>query len=86
VQSALGHGVEPPGIQGKHTPFDPDCELQILDWIRENAENSTRVTKTEMMNDCMRQFQLPITRSFVNSFVLPHADQMIQRQSVHREE
>jgi hypothetical protein len=62
VTSALESDLEPPGNRGKHPAFDHDRELQILDWIQENAEHSMTFTKTKITDYCTRQFQVTITR------------------------
>jgi hypothetical protein len=46
VQSALTHGLELPGERGKYIALDSYREQQILDWIQQNAEQSTPVSKT----------------------------------------
>jgi chorismate mutase len=38
VQSALAHGLEPPGERGKHPALDADREQQILNRIQQKAE------------------------------------------------
>jgi hypothetical protein len=80
MNSELEHRLEQPATRTKHTASDLDCELPVFDWIREGAEKSMRVTKTEIIDYCTPQFQLPITRGGVNSFVLRHAD---EKQRLH---
>jgi hypothetical protein len=46
----------------------------------------TPVTKGEIMKYCTTQFQIPITRSLVNSFVLRHSGDVIQTRSPPQEE
>jgi hypothetical protein len=48
VQSTFVHGLESPGEQGKHTALDRTREQQMLDWIQQNAAQSTPVSKTEI--------------------------------------
>jgi hypothetical protein len=86
VKSALAHGLEPPGHRGKHNALDPDREQQILDWIKQNAETNTPVTKKEIKDYCVSKFQIPITRGWVNSFVLRNSDDIIATKSVPQEE
>jgi hypothetical protein len=45
VKSALEHGLDPQGHRGKQTALEQDREQQILDWIKQNAEGSTSVTR-----------------------------------------
>jgi hypothetical protein len=86
VQAALAHGLDEPGQRGEHAALDQDREQQILDWIRQNAEQSTSVTKTEIMDHCTAEFEIKFTRRWVNSFILRHLDDVIQRNSAPQEE
>jgi transposase len=81
AKSALEHPRDPAGSRGKHTALDSDHEQQILEWIRQNAERSTPLTKKEIKDYCISQLQVPITRGRVNSFVLRYADDIIQTKS-----
>jgi hypothetical protein len=80
-QSALAHGLEPPGERWKHPALDADREQQILDWIQQKAEQSTPVRKTERKDYCITQLKLPITRGWVNLFVLRDSDQIFKTKS-----
>jgi hypothetical protein len=62
VQSALAHGLEPRGERGKQTTLHHYREQQILDWIQQNAEQITPVSKTEIKDHCRFQLKVPITR------------------------
>jgi hypothetical protein len=72
VQSALAHGLKPPGERGKHRALDAGREQQILEWIQQKAEQSTLVGKTEIKDHCPTQLKVLITGGWVNSFVLRH--------------
>jgi hypothetical protein len=78
MQSALAHGLELPGERRKHTALEQDREQQILDWIKSNVEGSTPVTRKEIKDYCIGQLQVPVTRGWVNSFVLRDPDEIIQ--------
>jgi hypothetical protein len=86
VQAALAHGLDEPGQRGKHATLDSDREQQILDWIQQNAEQDTPVTKTEIMDHCTAEFKIRFTRGWVNSFVLRRSDDFIQTKSAPQEE
>jgi hypothetical protein len=86
VQSALAHGLEPPGERGKHPARDPDREQRILDWIQQKAEQSTPFEKTEIKDYCTTQLKVLITRGCVNSVVLRHSDQIFKTKSTHQEQ
>jgi hypothetical protein len=86
VQSTLAHGLEQPGERGKHPALDADREQQILDWIQQKAEQSTSIGKTEIKDYCTTQLKVLITRGWVNSFVLPHSDQIFKTKSTPQEQ
>jgi transposase len=81
VISALEHGLDPPGQRGKHAALEQDREQQILDRIKQNAEDRTPVTKRGIKDYCTSQFQVPITDAWVNLFVLHYPDEIIQSTS-----
>jgi hypothetical protein len=78
VQSALPHGLEPPGERGKHPALDVHHEQQILDWIQQKAEQSTPVGEREIKNYCITQLKVPISRGWVNSFVRRHSGKIFK--------
>jgi transposase len=86
VQSALADGLKPPGERRKHLALDADREQQILDWIQQKAEQSTPVGKTEIKDYCTTQLKVSITRSWVNSFVRRHSDQIFKTKSTPHEQ
>jgi hypothetical protein len=86
VQSALAHGLEPPGERGEHHALDPDHEQQRLNWIQQKAEQSTPLGKTEIKDDCTTQLKVLIIRSWVNSFGLRHSNQIFKTKSTPQEQ
>jgi hypothetical protein len=58
--------------------LEQDREQQILDWIKQNAEGSTPVTRKEIREYCTSQFQVPITRSDHSSKNFPQEEQGLQ--------
>jgi transposase len=86
VQSALAHGLDPPGERGKHPALDADREQQILDWIQHKAEQSTPVGKTEIKEYCITQVKVSITHGWVNSLVLRHSDEIFKTKSTPQEQ
>jgi hypothetical protein len=77
--------MEEPGQQGKHIPLDQDREQQILDWISQNAEQDTPITRGEIMDYCTSQFKVKSIRGLVNPFVLRHSDGLIQTKTGSQE-
>jgi hypothetical protein len=63
---------------GRTNRGDQDREQQILDWIYQNAEKDTSITRGEIMDCCTSQFKIKSTRGWVNSFVLRYSDKIIQ--------
>jgi hypothetical protein len=61
VQSALARKVDLPEERGKQTLLNYHCEQQILDWIQQNTEKSTAVSKVEIKGYCLSQLKLSIT-------------------------
>jgi hypothetical protein len=57
VQASHAHGLDDPGQRGKHIALDQDCGEQILDWIEQNAEESTSITRGEIMDYSTSHFQ-----------------------------
>jgi ribosomal protein L11 methylase PrmA len=86
VQSALAHRLESPEERGKYPVLNQHREQQILDWIQQEAEKSTAVSKTEINDYCMRQFKASIIRGLVNSFILRHPGDIVQTKSVLQEQ
>jgi transposase len=78
--------MKPPGHRRKHSAIDEVHEQQIIAWIQKSAETSTPVTKTEIKDYCTREFQVAVTRGWVNSFVLRHALEIIPTKSSPQEE
>jgi hypothetical protein len=77
---------ESPGQRGKHPDLDQHREQQILDWIQQNGEKNTSVSKKEIKDYCTSQFKASITRGWVNSFILHHPDEIIQTKIVRQEQ
>jgi hypothetical protein len=48
--------MDEPRERGKDAALDQDREQQILDWIEQNAEQDTPVTRGEIMDYCTCQF------------------------------
>jgi hypothetical protein len=67
--------------RGKHITVHQIREQQILDWSYENAQQDTPLTRGEVMDYCMSQFNIKSTRGLVNSFVLRHSGNVIQTNS-----
>jgi hypothetical protein len=51
-KAAIAHGLDPPGHCGNQSGVNGHRERQILDWIRETAEQDMQVTKGEIKDYC----------------------------------
>jgi hypothetical protein len=82
VKSALERGLDPRGHRWEHTALEQDREQQILDWIKQNREGRTQHAsyekRTQGILQELIQFQVPITRGWINSLVLRCPDEIIQ--------
>jgi hypothetical protein len=58
VQAALAHWLDDRGQRRKHIAIDEDREEQILDWIQQNVEEDTPLTREEIRNYCTAQFKI----------------------------
>jgi hypothetical protein len=83
VKSALAHRLDEPGHRGKHIALGDDRERNILDWVRQNAEQETPVTNGEIMDYCTTHIEIQVTRGWVNSFVLRHSGEVINAKVSH---
>jgi hypothetical protein len=81
VSSAFEHGLNLPGHRRKREALDQDREQQILNWMAHNAKSNTPAHRKEIKDYCISQFQAPITRGWINSFVLPSPEDVIQTKS-----
>jgi hypothetical protein len=68
------------------TAPDEGRERQILDWVVQNAEQDTPITKGEINDYCLTQIQIQITRGRMNSLVFHHSSEVIQTRSTPRKE
>jgi hypothetical protein len=85
VKSALEHALDQLGHRVKHTALEQDHEQQLFHWNKQDPESSMPVTRKEIKDYCMNQFQVPITGGWANPFVLGDPDEIIQAISSPRE-
>jgi hypothetical protein len=79
---AFEHRLHPAGNREEHALLDRDSEQQISDWIQENAERRTPVTKPQTKYYHISQFQTPITHGWANLLVCRYRDEIIHTKSV----
>jgi phage-related minor tail protein len=86
VQAALAHWLDEPGQRGKRAALDQDREQHVLDYIRQNAEQDTSVTKTEIVDHSTPEFRIKFPRGWFNSFVLHDLHEGFQTKRAQEEE
>jgi hypothetical protein len=72
------HRLGPLGHREKHTALDQGHEWQTLEWTQQNAKRNTPVIRKEIKDYYASQFHAPISRGWVNSFILRHPEDIIQ--------
>jgi hypothetical protein len=65
--------------------LDAEIEGEIVLWIEENASKSTVVTPRDVLAYVTTHYNLPVTRGWVNSFLLRNSERFCQRKSVPQE-
>jgi hypothetical protein len=86
VQRALENGWNTPTSRGRHPAMHPESEAKILQWVGNNYEQSNPVTRTEILHYCERKFNVPATRGWVDSFILRHQSELIEKKILPQEE
>jgi hypothetical protein len=69
------HAVTEPPARGRHHEFSPDREAEIVEWPAKKAANNTAVNRTELLNECIERFGKSVTRGWIDSFLIRHADE-----------
>jgi hypothetical protein len=81
AKAALANGFEEPKSRGRHSAFgirhsafDDDSEGEILTWIKAQAEKYRSVTRIDIGHYYQTKYSRPVTRGWVDSFILRHGD------------
>jgi hypothetical protein len=69
VKAALENGLNDPKLRGRHFAFDEESEIQILEWIRSQAEKCAPVTRTDLQYHYKVKCFRSISRGWVDSFI-----------------
>jgi hypothetical protein len=86
VKAALTNRLEELKVRGRHPAFDEDSEGEILAWIKTQTEKYRPVKRTNICHYCEVKYSHPVSRGWVNSFVLQHAEDLIETKSLAQEE
>jgi hypothetical protein len=85
VTSAIAHGLEPPEARGRHPGMVADREAEILVWIADRAARGNPTTRSEVREHVSREYEVPVTRGWVNSFICRHAEALCKVKSSPQE-
>jgi hypothetical protein len=86
VKAALVNEFEEPKSCGQHSAFGNDSEGKILTWIEAQARKYRPVTGTNLRHYCQTKYSHPITRVWVDPFVLRHGDDLTKTKSMSQED
>jgi hypothetical protein len=86
VKVALANGLEESKKCSGHPAFDEDSEDEILAWIEAQAEKYRPMIRTDLRHYCEVKYSRPVSRGWIDSFVLRHAEDLIETKSSSQEE
>jgi hypothetical protein len=85
VKKGQRNGLEPAKPRGRHHTLQNDSEADIVAWIRHQAARSQPYTIYENRTDVLHcradKFGEAITREWVDSFLLRHQDDSVEKVS-----
>jgi hypothetical protein len=85
VHSALTNGLSPPKSRGRHVAVDAESDLDILAWIKKQAEKNAAVTRTDIKKYCHEVCRLEVSRGWVDSFILHPSAELKEKKSSRQE-
>jgi hypothetical protein len=62
VKAGLDNDLNDPKVRGRHFAFHNESEVQILEWIRSQAEKCAPVTRTDLQHHCKVKYCGSISR------------------------
>jgi hypothetical protein len=86
VKAALANGLEPPKVRGRQLAIGQGSEAEILEWIEVQAEKCNPATRTDFCQHCQAKYSVARNRGWVDSFILPHRDELAETKSTPQEE
>jgi hypothetical protein len=82
----LANGLSPPKSRGRHLAVDAESDVNILAWIKKQAEKNAAVTGTDIKNYCYEVCRLEVSRRWVDSFTFRHSAELTETKSSPQEE
>jgi hypothetical protein len=86
VKVALANGFEKLKSRGRHSALDDDLENEILTWIEVQAEKSRLVTRTDTRHYFKTKYSRPVTRGWIDSFILRDGDDLTKTKNALQED
>jgi hypothetical protein len=77
--------LDDPQGRDRHSAFDDASEIEILEWIQNQAEKFNPITQTDLIHYCQVKYSCSISRGWVNSFVLRHREDLREVKSTQQE-
>jgi hypothetical protein len=74
LKTTLTNGLDDPQGRGRHPALDDASEIEIVEWIQNQAEKFNPVTRTDLLHHCHFKYFRFISRRWVNYFILRHRD------------
>jgi hypothetical protein len=60
-------------------------KLEIVDWIRKQAEKFNPVTRTDLLHYCQTKFSSAVSRRWANSIISRHLEELSEVKSTSQE-
>jgi hypothetical protein len=60
VKAALKNELNDPQGHGRHSAFDDASEVEILEWIQNQAEKFNEITRTNIIHYCEAKYSFSI--------------------------
>jgi hypothetical protein len=86
VRSALANRLNRPKSRGRHLAVDAESDLNLLAWIREQAQKNAAVTHTDIKNSCHEVWKFQASRGWVALFISRHSAELTEKKSSPQEE
>jgi hypothetical protein len=65
--------------------MSPGSEANMLAWITGKAEKNAAITRTDIKNYCREVCKIEVRRGWVDSFILCHSAELIEKKSSRQE-
>jgi hypothetical protein len=77
----LANRFDQPKSRDGHLALSPECNTNILTWIKKQAEESDAVTRTDIKDYCREVWKFEASDGWVGSFILRHSAELAEKKS-----